>query len=175
MDVVTARAEDWQRDPFTLVEESGYLFGCGTVDIKSEIALLVATFLRLKAEGFEPSRDLVLAFSGDEESRMTTRRELMARAREMFDPEFALNADSGEGTLDEATGAPLVYYLHGAEKSYATFEITVRRRCGSSPYAVAWPNSSSRSRANCGPLPASSCFQRRSLSACSPRAIAAEE
>jgi acetylornithine deacetylase/succinyl-diaminopimelate desuccinylase-like protein len=132
MDVVTARAEDWQRDPFTLVEENGYFFGRGTVDIKSEIAVLVATFLRLKAEGFVPSRDLVLAFSGDEESRMTTTRELAAKAREMFDPEFALNADGGEGTLDEQSGAPLVYYLQGAEKSYATFEITVRSPGGHS-------------------------------------------
>ena len=30
MDVVTARPEDWQRDPYTLVEENGYFFGRGT-------------------------------------------------------------------------------------------------------------------------------------------------
>lgn len=43
MDVVTARREDWQRDPFVLVEEDGYFFGRGTEDVKSEVALITAT------------------------------------------------------------------------------------------------------------------------------------
>ena len=29
MDVVDARPEDWQRDPFTLIEEDGWFFGRG--------------------------------------------------------------------------------------------------------------------------------------------------
>ena len=132
MDVVTARAEDWERDPYTLVEENGYFFGRGTADVKSEIALLTATFLRLKAEGFVPSRDLVLAFSGDEETTMDTTRELAAKAREVFDPDFALNADGGGGLLDTDTGTPRIYYVQGAEKSYATFEIVARNPGGHS-------------------------------------------
>jgi acetylornithine deacetylase/succinyl-diaminopimelate desuccinylase-like protein len=32
MDVVTAHRSDWQRDPFTLVEEGGYFFGRGATD-----------------------------------------------------------------------------------------------------------------------------------------------
>ena len=40
MDVVTAKPEDWQRDPFTLIEEGGYFFGRGTYDIKSGVALV---------------------------------------------------------------------------------------------------------------------------------------
>jgi acetylornithine deacetylase/succinyl-diaminopimelate desuccinylase-like protein len=50
LDVVTAKREDWQRDPYTLIEENGYFFGRGTIDIKQEVAELTATFLRLKAE-----------------------------------------------------------------------------------------------------------------------------
>ena len=68
MDVVTAKPEDWQRDPFTLVEENGYFYGRGTYDDKNTVSLLTATFLRLKAEGFVPTRDLVLVFTGDEET-----------------------------------------------------------------------------------------------------------
>ena len=33
MDVVTAKPEEWERDPFTLIEENGYFFGRGTSDI----------------------------------------------------------------------------------------------------------------------------------------------
>jgi carboxypeptidase PM20D1 len=32
MDVVEARPQDWQRDPFTAVVEQGYVFGRGSVD-----------------------------------------------------------------------------------------------------------------------------------------------
>ena len=38
-----------------------------TLDMKGSDALLVATFLRLKREGFRPSRDLILALTSDEE------------------------------------------------------------------------------------------------------------
>lgn len=132
MDVVTARAEDWDRDPFVLVEDGGYFFGRGTLDAKSEIALLTTTFLRLKAEGFVPERDLVIAFSGDEETDMATTVELAARARELFDPEFAINGDGGGGVLDDERGLPQIYYLQGAEKSYASFELTARNPGGHS-------------------------------------------
>ena len=54
MDVVDALREDWERDPFTLVEENGYYFGRGTVDDKLGMTAVTAGFLRLKAEGWVP-------------------------------------------------------------------------------------------------------------------------
>jgi acetylornithine deacetylase/succinyl-diaminopimelate desuccinylase-like protein len=132
MDVVTAKPEDWERDPFKLVEENGYFFGRGTADMKSEIALLTTTFLRLKAEKFIPTRDLIIAFSGDEETEMATARNLVEQHRDLVDAEFALNADGGGGQLDDATGAPQLYYVQGAEKSYASFDLTVRNPGGHS-------------------------------------------
>jgi acetylornithine deacetylase/succinyl-diaminopimelate desuccinylase-like protein len=127
MDVVVARREDWTRDPFTLVEENGYFFGRGTSDIKGDLALIAATFLRLKAEGFVPKRDVIIAFSGDEETDMATTRALVGEHRALLgNPEFALNADGGVGVLDEATGKPIAYYVQGAEKLYATYELSVR-------------------------------------------------
>lgn len=132
MDVVTAKPEDWERDPFRLVEESGYFFGRGTMDIKGEIALITATFLRLKAEKFVPARDLILAFSGDEESTMNTTRELANKYRALTDAEFALNGDGGGGSIDEATGKPRYYQVQGAEKSYASFTLTARNPGGHS-------------------------------------------
>lgn len=132
MDVVTAKPEDWQRDPFTLIEENGYFFGRGTLDIKSEVALLTETFLRLKREKFVPSRDLVIAFSGDEESTMETAKMLATQYRDLVDAEFALNGDGGGGQLDDQTGAPLLYRVQGAEKSYASFDLTTRNAGGHS-------------------------------------------
>ena len=113
MDVVTAKPEDWKRDPFTLVEENGYFFGRGTLDIKNEVANLTTTFLRLKAEKFVPTRDLIIAFSGDEETHMATTQELVDKHRDLVDAEFALNGDGGGGSLDDTTGRPQFYTVQG--------------------------------------------------------------
>lgn len=132
MDVVTAHRADWERDPFTLVEENGYFYGRGTFDNKSGVALTTATFLQLKAEGFTPTRDLIIVFTGDEETSGATARMLLNDHRELIDAEFALNTDGGQGTLDETTGAPVTYGLQTAEKTYASFTLTARNPGGHS-------------------------------------------
>ena len=132
LDVVTAKREDWERDPFTLVEENGYFYGRGTLDIKAGVTALTATFLRLKAEGFVPRRDLVIVFSGDEETNQDTMADLVKNHRDLIDAEFALNTDAGGGVLDEATGRPLIYGLQTAEKTYTSYELTVHNPGGHS-------------------------------------------
>lgn len=132
MDVVTAKPEEWQRDPFTLVEENGYFFGRGTLDNKQGVTTLTSTFLRLKREGFVPTRDLIIAFSGDEETDMLTATDLATKHRDLVDAEFALNSDDGGGQLDEQTGKPQYLSFVGAEKISATYELTVRNPGGHS-------------------------------------------
>lgn len=132
MDVVTAKREDWQRDPFTLTEENGFFYGRGTFDIKESLACLVATLLRFKSEGFVPKRDLVLMMSGDEETTMDTARDVVANHRELIDADFALNPDSGSADLDEATGRAIIFGVETAEKTYANYELTVRNPGGHS-------------------------------------------
>lgn len=132
LDVVTAKREDWQRDPYTLVEENGYFFGRGTIDIKQEVAELTATFLRLKAEGFKPTRDLIIVFTGDEETTEATTADLIEHHHDLIDAEYALNGDGGDGVLNEKTGAAEAFYVQGAEKTYADFELTVHNPGGHS-------------------------------------------
>lgn len=121
MDVVAANPNDWQRDPFKLVEENGYLYGRGVADMKTNLVTLVETFMRFKREGYVPKRGMILVFSGDEETDMASTREL---ARRYHDAEFLLNADAGGGTLD-AAGKPVMYEIQAAEKTYADFTLTV--------------------------------------------------
>jgi acetylornithine deacetylase/succinyl-diaminopimelate desuccinylase-like protein len=132
MDVVTAKRSDWQRDPYRLIEENGFFFGRGTADVKQEVALLTATFLRLKAEGFVPTRDLIIAFSGDEETEQATARDLVTAHRDLVDAEFALNGDGGGGVLSEGSAKPLIFYVQGAEKSSAQFLLTTHNAGGHS-------------------------------------------
>jgi len=132
MDVVTANRADWQRDPFRLIEENGYFFGRGTSDVKQEVALLTTMFLALKARGYVPTRDLIIAFSGDEETEQATARDLVTIHRELVDAEFALNADGGGGVLAEDSGKPQIFYLQGAEKSSVSYSLTTRNSGGHS-------------------------------------------
>lgn len=131
MDIVDALPQDWERDPYTLIEEDGYFFGRGTLDNKFGVTMLSTTFLRLKAEGFVPTRDLIIAFSGDEETNMETIRDLVTTHRELTDAEYVLNSDGGGGLLD-TNHQPRAYYLQAAEKSYASFDLTIRNPGGHS-------------------------------------------
>jgi acetylornithine deacetylase/succinyl-diaminopimelate desuccinylase-like protein len=132
LDVVTANRADWQRDPFRLIEENGFFFGRGTSDVKQEVALITTTFLALKARGYVPSRDLIVAFSGDEETEQATARDLVTTHRDLVEAEFALNADGGGGVLAEGTAKPQIFYLQGAEKSSVSYTLTTRNPGGHS-------------------------------------------
>jgi len=131
MDVVDARPEDWERSPYTLVEENGVFYGRGTADNKAGVTALVSTILRLREGNLRPARDLVFAFVGDEESTMATTR-LIAEHPWVADAEFAVNTDGVGGLLDNTSGKPLIYLVQGAEKTYASFELTVTNAGGHS-------------------------------------------
>jgi len=132
MDVVDALASDWVRDPFTLIEEDGYFFGRGTSDDKAGMTAVAANFLRLKAEGWVPNRDLIIAFSGDEETSMLSTRALVNEFRALTDSEFVLNADAGGGRIAEDGSQPASYSMQAAEKTYVDFELTARNPGGHS-------------------------------------------
>ena len=130
MDVVEARTEDWGRDPFAFIEQDGYFLGRGVSDNKLGIAQLTAAFIQLKRQGFRPNRDLIIAFSGDEETDMHTTRALAAKLAARR-PEFALNSDSGGGRAN-AEGKAINFGVQVAEKTFANFEVTVRNSGGHS-------------------------------------------
>ena len=132
MDVVDALREDWERDPYTLVEENGYYFGRGTVDDKLGMTAVTAGFLRLKAEGWVPGRDLIIAFSGDEETSMASTKALVNEYRYLTDSEFVLNADAGGATIPEAGGRPASFGMQAAEKTYVTWDMVIRNPGGHS-------------------------------------------
>ena len=131
MDMVDALPDDWERDPFTLVEEDGYFFGRGTQDNKYGVANLTGTFIRLKKEGWTPRRDLYLVFSGDEETGMVSTRAQAKWVADNVDPAYVLNSDAGGiGLADDYS--PLAQQVQLAEKTYVTFDITATNPGGHS-------------------------------------------
>ena len=129
MDVVEAKPADWRRDPFTPVVENGYLFGRGATDMKLDGTIAIASLIELKRQGFKPRRDIVIEFSGDEETRMKTSAII---ADKLSTADLVLNIDGGGGALNEATGAPEYFTWQGAEKTYADFQMTVTNPGGHS-------------------------------------------
>lgn len=131
MDVVEARREDWERDPFELIEEGGYFYGRGTADNKQGVVGVTTALLRLRAQGFRPDRDIVVLFTGDEE---TAQKAAERAANEWLDPstiEYGLNADGGGGAfLRDGTNAGFQFVT--AEKIYQSFAFTARNRGGHS-------------------------------------------
>jgi acetylornithine deacetylase/succinyl-diaminopimelate desuccinylase-like protein len=134
MDVVDARPEDWKRDPYKLIEENGYFYGRGTLDNKAGVVALMSTILRLQKEGVKPRRTLVFAFVGDEETSLDeadgTTRQIAAHPW-VKGAEYAINTDAGGGLL-APDGTPIIYLVQGAEKTYATFELTTTNSGGHS-------------------------------------------
>jgi len=123
LDVVEAKREDWQTDPFTLVETDGYFTARGAADDKAMAAAFVSILCQLTREGFTPHRDLILALTADEErGGVSTNgaRWLTQTHREWLDAEFGLN-EGGGGEL--INGKPTIQRIQVAEKIYTTYEL----------------------------------------------------
>jgi acetylornithine deacetylase/succinyl-diaminopimelate desuccinylase-like protein len=131
MDVVDALPTDWSRDPFKLIEKDGYLYGRGTVDMKNGIVAITNALMWLKATGFQPKRDIVVFFSGDEENSGNGARRAATEWRKEIDAEFALNADAGGGAFLKG-GTLLGFGLQTSEKMYQDFSFTARNPGGHS-------------------------------------------
>lgn len=129
MDVVEAKPEDWERDPFTPVVENGFLYGRGASDTKFEASLAVASLIELRRRGFRPKRSIVVAYSGDEETTMKTSKLIAERLR---NAQIVLNIDGASGTLSEENGEPLYWSWQGAEKTYMDFQLEVTNPGGHS-------------------------------------------
>lgn len=132
MDVVEAKREDSTTDPFVLTERDGYYYGRGTIDMKDGIVGIAQAMIDLKASGWTPKRDLVVFYTGDEETNGVGAKMGAGewRAR-MGNPVLGLNADGGgAGFLPD--GTPLMATMQTAEKTYADYRLEVRNRGGHS-------------------------------------------
>ena len=132
MDVVEARREDWSdTDPFVFTEKDGYYYGRGTSDIKQGISATTTAILKLKAAGFVPTRDLIVFYTGDEETGGKGAELGATTWRGLLDAEYGLNSDGGGGGF-ASDGRALGFTLQTAEKTYANYTFSARNRGGHS-------------------------------------------
>ena len=124
IDVVEAKREDWERDPFKLVEENGWFYARGASDDKAMAAVFTDSLIRYAREGFKPRRDIKLALTCGEETPniYNSVAWLISTQPAMLDAEFALNEGAG-GELD-ADGKPVALQIQAGEKVYQDFTLT---------------------------------------------------
>jgi acetylornithine deacetylase/succinyl-diaminopimelate desuccinylase-like protein len=132
MDVVEAKREDSTTDPFVLTNRDGYLYGRGTIDMKNGLTGISQALFDLKAAGWTPKRDIVVFFTGDEETNgIGADKGASEWLEQLGRPEFGLNADGGGGEKRADTGAT-TFTMQTAEKTFAGYTLTVRNRGGHS-------------------------------------------
>ena len=136
LDVVEARKEDWSVDPFQFVERNEYFYGRGAYDNKAGAAILVSTFLRLKQEGYEPDRDLILALTADEEAGGEASGQhngvqwLLSNHRHLIEAEYCINSDSGDGQMRNRKR--ILSPVQAGEKGFMNITLQVRNAGGHS-------------------------------------------
>ena len=137
LDVVEAKREDWQRDPFKLIEEGGYFYARGAFDDKAMAGIFLDNLIRYKKENYRPLRDIILALTCDEEiipSNFNGAEYLLKNHRTLIDAEFALS-EGATGMLTR-DGKPQRLMMQAGEKVLQTYTLEVTNPGGHSALPV---------------------------------------
>jgi acetylornithine deacetylase/succinyl-diaminopimelate desuccinylase-like protein len=123
IDVVEAKREDWDRDPFKLVEDNGWFYARGSSDDKAMAAVFTDNLIRYQKEGFKPRRDIKLALTCGEETPdiFNSVKWLTQTQPQVLNAIFALNEGAG-GELDKG-GKPVALQIQAGEKVYQDFAL----------------------------------------------------
>ena len=132
LDVVEALKADWSAgmDPFKFLEKDGYFYGPGIIDDKAQVAIFTAVVIQMKKDGYVPDRDIVVAFTADEEGGCCNgARWLFSNHRELVDASVVLN----EGAIGFIRkGKPVANTIEATQKVVGGFTVTAKNRGGHS-------------------------------------------
>jgi acetylornithine deacetylase/succinyl-diaminopimelate desuccinylase-like protein len=125
IDVVEAKREDWQRDPFKLAEENGMFYARGASDDKAMAAIFVDSLMRYTKEKYRPRRGIKLALTCGEETPdvFNSVRWLAQTQPAVLDAAFALN-EGAFGELDK-NEKPVALQIQAGEKVYQDFALEI--------------------------------------------------
>ena len=130
LDVVPADPSSWTVPPFAGEIRDGVLWGRGAVDMKNADAVLLAVVSQWARDGIRPRRDVVLAFTADEEDTAEFgARWLVERHPELFEGCTEAVGESGAFTFHAGPGQRL-YPIASAERGTAWLRLTARGRAG---------------------------------------------
>jgi acetylornithine deacetylase/succinyl-diaminopimelate desuccinylase-like protein len=127
LDVVPADPAQWQRPPFSGDVDDGMVWGRGAVDMKGTAAMILAAVTDLTTR---PRRDLVLAFTADEEDTAEYGAGFLVKEHpHLFDGCTEAIGESGGYTMHAAPGVR-VYPIGAGERGSAWMRLTATGRAG---------------------------------------------
>ena len=130
IDVVEANPEDWSKDPFTFITDGDHYYGRGTMDDKNEAAIHIANLIRMKQQGYQPNRDIIVALTADEEGGPNNGvMYLLEHHRELVEADFVIN-EGGGGVIED--GKFTIHAIESAQKIYQSFTLEVTNPGGHS-------------------------------------------
>ena len=130
LDVVPADPASWSVHPFSGEIRDGVLWGRGAVDMKNADAVLLAVVRQWARTGRRPRRDVVLAFTADEEDTTAFGSQwLVERHPGLFEGCTEAVGESGAFTFHAGDGQRL-YPVASAERGTAWMKLTARGRAG---------------------------------------------
>ncbi|MER7177331.1 M20/M25/M40 family metallo-hydrolase [Streptomyces mesophilus] len=130
LDVVPAQAEDWQVHPFSGEIRDGVVWGRGAVDMKNMDAMILSVVRSWARQGIRPRRDLVIAFTADEEASAEDGSGFLAdRHAGLFEGCTEGISESGAFTFHAAPGMRL-YPIAAGERGTGWLKLTARGRAG---------------------------------------------
>jgi acetylornithine deacetylase/succinyl-diaminopimelate desuccinylase-like protein len=113
-DVVPVDGQAWTHPPFeAVVDDAGYLYGRGAIDMKNEVAARAVTLAQLAREGFRPRGDLwFVAVADEEDGRADVGMRWLLEERPDIAPTMAINEGAG-ARLDLADGRTALTFAIG--------------------------------------------------------------
>ena len=130
LDVVPAEARDWSVHPFSGEVRDGVVWGRGAVDMKNMDAMILAVVRAWAREGFRPRRDVVVAFTADEEASAEDGSGFLAdRHAALFKGCTEGVSESGAFTFHDGSGRQL-YPIAAGERGTGWLTLTARGRAG---------------------------------------------
>jgi acetylornithine deacetylase/succinyl-diaminopimelate desuccinylase-like protein len=136
IDVVGTSGQTWTADPHVMTERDGFLIGRGVGDDLGMAAVVLEEILLLQRRSTALRRDVILAWTGDEESGGAGIRWLLANRPDTIRAELALN-EGGGLVLDDGRDAVTYVSLQTAEKTYQDFDVTAHGPTGHSSVPLA--------------------------------------
>ncbi|MEU3546463.1 M20/M25/M40 family metallo-hydrolase [Streptomyces longwoodensis] len=130
LDVVPAEAADWRVHPFSGEVRDGVVWGRGAVDMKNMDAMILAVVRAWARQGVRPRRDLVIAFTADEEASAEDGSGFLAdRHPVLFEGCTEGVSESGAFTFHDGAGRQ-IYPIAAGERGTGWLKLTARGRAG---------------------------------------------
>ncbi|MFI6876640.1 M20/M25/M40 family metallo-hydrolase [Streptomyces sp. NPDC050400] len=130
LDVVPAEAADWSVHPFSGEVRDGVVWGRGAVDMKNMDAMILATVRQWARVGYRPRRDIVIAFTADEEASAEDGSGFLAdRHAGLFEGCTEGISESGAFTFHDGSGKQL-YPIAAGERGTGWLKLTAHGKAG---------------------------------------------